>query len=92
MSSQNWQTSRKGYEMNDLFQTTTNQILVFILDELTYALPLQAVVRIIQAVEIRHISKASGIVMGVASFHGKIIPVTNIRNSQRFNLPIRKIE
>lgn len=90
MSLQNWQISRKGHKMNDSFQTTCDQILVFTLDELVYALPLSIVVRVIQAVEIRHLPKASEMVMGVVSFHGEIIPVINIR--KRFSLPVREIE
>lgn len=76
--------------MNNSSKTVTDQILVFTLDELTYAFPLHTVVRIIQAVESRYLPKASENVLGIVSFHGEIIPVINIR--KLFNLSILDIE
>lgn len=67
-----------------------NQIIVqFNLDELHYALYLPAVERVVRTVEITPLPQAPGIVTGVVNFHGKIIPVVNIR--KRFNLPEREI-
>lgn len=68
-----------------------NQIIVlFKLDEQSYALYLSVVERVIPVVEITLLPKAPDIVMGVINFHGVIIPVINIR--KRFNLPVREIE
>jgi len=76
--------------MNESFQTVTDQIVVFSIDELLYALPLQAVVRVIHAIEIRHLPKAPEIISGIINVKGQIIPVADIR--KRFGLAEREIE
>ena len=76
--------------MNDSFQTTADQILVFTLDELAYALPLLAVVKVIHAVEIRHLPKAPEIITGIINVKGRIIPVADMR--KRFGLVAREID
>jgi len=76
--------------MNDLFQTTADQILVFTLDELAYALPLPTVVRVIHAVEVRRLPKAPEIISGIINVQGQIIPVADIR--KRFGLVAHEIE
>jgi purine-binding chemotaxis protein CheW len=76
--------------MNDSFQTTTDQILVFTLDELAYALPLSKVVKVIHAIEIRHLPEAPEIITGIINVQGRIIPVTDIR--KRFGLLTREID
>jgi purine-binding chemotaxis protein CheW len=70
------------------FQSVTEQILLFTLDEQLYALFLQDVVKVIHAVEIRHLPKAPEIISGIINVQGKIIPIINIRN--RFGLAERK--
>ena len=60
-------------------------LVVFTRDNQKYALHLSAVETIIQAVEFTALPKAPKIVNGIVNFHGKIIPVFNIR--KRFNLP-----
>lgn len=67
-----------------------DQIVVFTLDELKYALPLASVIRVIHAVEIRNLPKAPAIVAGIINVNGQIIPVINVR--QRFGLTSREIE
>jgi len=76
--------------MNDSFQTTADQILVFTLDELAYALPLLTVVKVIHAIEIRHLPKAPEIITGIINVKGRIIPVIDIR--KRFGLAEREID
>jgi purine-binding chemotaxis protein CheW len=76
--------------MNESFQTATDQIVVFTLDELLYALPLPTVVRVIHAIEIRHLPEAPEIIAGIINVKGQIIPVADIR--KRFALPAREID
>jgi len=56
-----------------------NKILVFTLEELSFALPLLSVVRVIHAIEVRKLPKAPGIISGIINVSGKIIPVADIR-------------
>ena len=76
--------------MDESIHTITDQIVVFTLDELLYALPLPAVVRVIHAVEIKHLPKAPEIISGIINVKGRIIPVVDIR--KRFGLEEREIE
>jgi purine-binding chemotaxis protein CheW len=66
-----------------------DRIVVFSLDEFFYALPLNTVVRVIHAVEIRTLPKAPKIISGIINFQGQIIPVIAIR--KRFGLKDREI-
>jgi purine-binding chemotaxis protein CheW len=68
----------------DSNQTTINKILIFTLDELTYALQLPAVVRVIHAMETRRLPKSPEIISGIINVQGQIIPVIDIR--KRFGL------
>jgi purine-binding chemotaxis protein CheW len=65
-------------------------LVIFILDNQRFALPLSSVERVIRLVEITHLPKAPEIVIGIVNMHGRIIPVVNIR--KRFRLPEREIE
>jgi len=76
--------------MNGSLQTVTDQIVVFSLDELLYALPLNTVVRVIHAVEIRFLPKAPEVISGIINVQGQIIPVADIR--KRFGLVAREID
>jgi purine-binding chemotaxis protein CheW len=76
--------------MNRSFQTITDQIVVFTLDELSYALSLNAVVKVIHAIEIRHLPKAPEIISGIINVKGQIIPVVDIR--KRFGLVAQEID
>src|SRR6266567_8169584 len=69
--------------MND-----SDQLVVFTLDELRYALPLSAVEKAARMVEITPLPKAPGIVLGAINLAGRIVPVLNIR--KRFHLNERK--
>lgn len=76
--------------MNESLQTKIDKIVVFSLDELFYALPLQAVVRVIHAIEIRHLPEAPEIISGIINVKGQIIPVVDIR--KRLELATREID
>lgn len=76
--------------MNGSFQAITDQIVVFTLDELLYALPLPTVIKVIHAIEIRHLPEAPEIISGIINVKGKIIPVADIR--KRFGLTAREID
>ncbi|MGD0341466.1 MAG: chemotaxis protein CheW [Bacteroidales bacterium] len=76
--------------MSESLQAKTDQIVVFTLDELLYALPLLSVVRVIHAVEVRHLPKAPEIISGIINVQGRIIPVADIR--KRFGLATREID
>jgi purine-binding chemotaxis protein CheW len=75
---------KKEDKMSESIHTMTDQIVVFTLDELLYALPLPAVVKVIHAIEIRHLPKAPEIIAGIINIKGQIIPVADIR--KRFGL------
>jgi purine-binding chemotaxis protein CheW len=63
-------------------------LVVFTLDDQNYALPLEAVERIVLAVEVIPLPKAPEIIVGVINVRGVIIPVVNIR--RRFRIPERE--
>jgi purine-binding chemotaxis protein CheW len=66
-----------------------DQILVFMLDDQPFALSLPGVVKVIHAVEIRHLPKAPEIISGIINVNGRIIPVADIR--KRFGLAEHEI-
>jgi len=70
--------------------TMTDQIVVFTLDEQFYALPLHTVVKVIHAVEIRHLPKSPEIISGIINIQGRIIPVADIR--KRLGLEAKEID
>lgn len=66
------------------------QLVVFTLDDLKYALPLNLVIRVIHAVEIKKLPKAPEIIAGIINVRGEIIPVVDVR--KRFEINSREIE
>jgi purine-binding chemotaxis protein CheW len=76
--------------MKESIHTSTDQIVVFTLDEQLFALPLIAVVKVIHAIEIRHLPKAPEIITGIINVRGRIIPVIDIR--KRLGMLIREID
>jgi purine-binding chemotaxis protein CheW len=70
--------------------TMTDQIVVFMLDEQSYAIPLPVVVKVIHAIEIRPLPKAPEIITGIINVKGQIIPVADIR--KRFGLVEHEID
>lgn len=65
------------------------QLVVFSLDDQRYALHLEAVNRIVPAVEVTPLPKSPDIILGVINVQGSIIPVINIR--RRFCIPERDL-
>jgi purine-binding chemotaxis protein CheW len=76
--------------MSESIHILTEQILVFTLDEQPYALSLHSVVRVIHAIEIRHLPNAPEIITGIINVKGQIIPVADIR--KRFGLSLHEID
>ncbi|HEU5124414.1 MAG TPA: chemotaxis protein CheW [Verrucomicrobiae bacterium] len=66
------------------------QLVIFRLEGLRYALRLEVVERILQAVEITALPKAPDIVLGVIEMGKRVVPVFNAR--QRFRLTEREIQ
>jgi len=58
---------------------TAMEIVVFTIDELPYAISLSAVVKVIEAIEIRKLPNAPEIITGIINVKGTIIPVVDIR-------------
>lgn len=75
--------------MNVDSHIVADQIVVFSLDEHSYALSLSGVVRIIHAIEIRPVPDAPEIISGIINIKGRVIPVADIR--WRFGLPVSEI-
>jgi purine-binding chemotaxis protein CheW len=65
--------------MSESIQKVADQIVVFTLEEQLYAFSLNAVHRVINAVEIRHLPDAPEIISGILNINGRIIPVADIR-------------
>lgn len=65
------------------------ELVIFRLNGQRYALPLPAVERVIQAVEVTSLPGAPAVVLGVINVAGRVLPVFNIR--RRFFLPEREI-
>jgi purine-binding chemotaxis protein CheW len=66
------------------------QIVVFTLDDLTCALPVGEVERVIYALEINRLPKAPEVIAGVINLGGRIIPVVDVR--KRVGALSREIE
>jgi purine-binding chemotaxis protein CheW len=67
--------------------TQSNELVVFVLDDQKYALPLDVVDRVVRAVEITPLPDAPPIVAGVINVQGRILPVVDLR--RRFHLAER---
>ena len=67
-----------------------DQLLIFSIDGKRYAIHLQAVERVVPAVEITPLAEGADIVTGVVNVKGRVIPVLNIR--RKFRLKERGIE
>ncbi|MFA5907280.1 MAG: chemotaxis protein CheW [Vicinamibacterales bacterium] len=67
----------------------TAQLISFCLDQQRYALPLAAIERVVQSVEVTPLPHAPAIVLGAINVHGRVLPVLNVR--RRFLLPEREV-
>jgi purine-binding chemotaxis protein CheW len=70
--------------------SATNQLVVFTLDDQSYALRLGAVHRIVRAVEVTRIPDAPDYILGVINVEGEVLPVFNTR--KRLGLPTKDID
>jgi len=68
----------------------SSHYLVFTLEDQQYALGLEAVERVVRAVELTSVPEAPEILVGLINIRGKIVPVLDIR--RRFHLPPRDME
>lgn len=68
---------------------STGHLVVFVLDDQRYALPLDAVERVVRMVRVTPLPQAPAIVSGVVNVRGQITPVVDIR--KRFHLPEREV-
>jgi len=66
-----------------------DSLLVFMLGDQRYALPLPKIKRVVRMVAITPLPKAPDVVLGVVNIQGWIIPVVNMR--RRFHLAEREI-
>lgn len=66
------------------------QLLVWILDQQRYGLPLGAVERVVRAVAATPLPGAPDIVNGLINVHGRVTPVVDMR--RRLNLPRRETQ
>lgn len=64
-------------------------LVVFLVEQQRYALPLTSVVRIVNATEVTKLPNAPVGILGIINYQGEIIPVLNLR--QRLNLPESEI-
>src|SRR5687767_1730159 len=65
-------------------------LVIFILDDQRYALPLSAVERVVRAVEVTPVPQGPKGIVGVINVEGEVVPVVNTR--RKFGLPERGIE
>lgn len=73
--------------MSEQLYPDIDKVILFTLDDLSYALPLVNVIRIIHAIAVSPLPKAPAIVEGIINVGGRIIPVVNMR--KRFGLVSR---
>ena len=64
-----------------------NRVVVFVLGDQRYGLPLAAVERVVRMVGVTPLPQAPEIVLGVVNVQGRVIPVLSLR--RRFRLPER---
>jgi purine-binding chemotaxis protein CheW len=67
-----------------------NRLVLFIVDDQKYALPLEIVDRVVRAVEVTPLPEAPPVVAGIFNLHGRPVPVVDLR--RRFRLPERAID
>ena len=58
---------------------TLNQLVAFTLNRQPYALRLASVRQVLRMVEVTPLPQAPGIVLGVVSLHGTVVPVFSVR-------------
>jgi purine-binding chemotaxis protein CheW len=78
-------------DMNDSDheEPNTNQYVIFTIDEYVFGMPTNVIEIVVRMVEITPIPGSPSFILGAINFHGKVIPVVDLR--QRFGMPIRPI-
>jgi len=66
-----------------------SQLLAFEIDNRQFGLPLEMVLRIVQAVEVTQVPDIPETILGLINIHGSITPVLNTR--RKFGLPERPL-
>jgi purine-binding chemotaxis protein CheW len=69
---------------------TESQLVIFAVDEQRYALRLDAVDRVVRAVEITPLPEAPPIISGIINVQGRVVPVVDLR--RRFHLDERPVD
>lgn len=67
-----------------------NQLVVFTIDEQSFALSLSNVERIVRAVEVTPLPDAPEVILGVINIEGRVVPVVNTR--KRLGMPEKEID
>jgi purine-binding chemotaxis protein CheW len=70
-------------------QLPSNQVLLFALDDQSFALELSQVHRVVRAIEVTPLPQAPVVILGVVNIQGDLFSVVNLR--RRFRLPEREI-
>lgn len=78
-----------GAEGDSEATTASRALVVFVLDDQRYALPLDRVQRALRVVAITPLPSAPSIVLGVVDLGGEVLPVVDLR--RRFGLPPREV-
>lgn len=73
--------------MHQSLQSLVLQLVVFVIEEQQYALPLPAVERVLPIVAVSPLPQAPPIALGVINLHGKVLPVLDVR--RRLGFPPR---
>lgn len=75
--------------MSEQIYPDIDKVVVFTLDDRSYALPLESISRIIHAVEVSSLPKAPAIIEGIINVRGRINAVVDMR--KRFGLVSREM-
>lgn len=89
MANREWSDREVGGYLSTAV-TDSSQLVVFVLDEQRYALPLQSVERVVRAVAVTPLPEAPPIIIGVINIQGRVVPVVDLR--KRFHLEERAID
>jgi purine-binding chemotaxis protein CheW len=81
------EVNMRSGRVDHAFQGAVLRLVVFVIEEQRYALPLAAVERILPMVAVSPLPEAPAVALGVINVHGQVLPVLDIR--RRFGLPPR---
>lgn len=75
--------------MQDSYHEDSYKYVIFTIDEQMFGMPVSAIETVVRMVEITPIPGSPSYIIGAINFHGKVIPVINLRH--QFGMPIRPI-